>query len=77
MHNAFLLEAPLTDLDEVVAAMQRAMAEASAVVLDGFSLRTEARVFRYPARYRDPRGKAMWAIVRQLLRDRMSSGSSQ
>jgi hypothetical protein len=43
--------------------MRRYMAEASRVVLDGFELRTEARLVRHPAHYSDPRGEDMWRII--------------
>jgi DNA polymerase I len=39
-HDALLLEAPLEDLADTIRIIQAAMAEASEIVLDGFSLRT-------------------------------------
>lgn len=50
VHDALLIEAPLDELDETVAKTQELMAEASRVVLDGFELRSEAKVIRYPDR---------------------------
>jgi hypothetical protein len=43
------------------------MAEASAVVLDGFRLRADANVVRHPDRYVDPRGERMWSTVQAIL----------
>jgi len=63
VHDAILIEAPLDELDDAVEATQKVMADASTVVLDGFRLRSEAKIFRYPNRYMDERGKMMWDTV--------------
>jgi hypothetical protein len=68
VHDAVLICAPLERLDADVVAMQDAMQEASHVVLDGFQLRTDAAVVRYPDRYMDERGAVMWQRVMTLLR---------
>jgi len=67
IHDAILIEAPLDELDEIVRATQVLMAKASEIVLDGFSLRSEAKVIRYPDRYMDERGRAMWETVMGIL----------
>jgi DNA polymerase I len=67
VHDALLICAPLDRLEFDVAATQAAMAEASRIVLDGFELRSEAKVVRYPDRYSDPRGEMMWATSMQIL----------
>jgi hypothetical protein len=43
------------------------MAEASAVVLGGLQLRSDARLIRFPGRYQDERGLRMWATVCRVL----------
>jgi hypothetical protein len=43
------------------------MAEASAVVLAGFRLRSDAKVVRWPDRYMDERGREFWDRVMALL----------
>ena len=68
VHDAVLIAAPLERIEADVAAMQGAMAEASAAVLGGFVLGTEAKT--YPDRYRDPRGEVMWKRVSDLVRQR-------
>jgi hypothetical protein len=68
VHDAVLIEAPLDDLERAISVTQSAMAEASRIVLDGFQLRTEVEVVRYPARYTDPRGKVMWDTVMEIIR---------
>jgi DNA polymerase I-like protein with 3'-5' exonuclease and polymerase domains len=67
IHDAFLICVPLDRLEEDVAAMRAAMAEASQVVLGGFELGTDVSITRWPNRYMDPRGKVMWDRVMGLL----------
>ena len=67
VHDALLIEAPLCDLDDAIAATQAAMSDASAAVLGGFRLRSDAKVVRYPDRYMDDRGTVMWNTVQRLL----------
>ena len=66
VHDAILLEASLEDLDRDVARLREIMTEAGRVVLDGFPVRTEAEVVRWPHRYSDPRGAHMWQLVSEL-----------
>ena len=67
VHDALLVEGPIDEIEEVVAATQAAMREASAVVLGGFELRADAAIVRHPDRYMDSRGKHMWETVMGLL----------
>ena len=67
VHDAILIEAPLDELDEAVLKTQALMSEASAIVLDGFRLRSDAEVVCYPDRYKDERGIQMWDTVCKLL----------
>lgn len=60
------------NIKEVVTATQESMARASGLVLDGFILRTDTKIVRYPGRYSDKRGEAMWSRVMRLL-DEMES----
>jgi DNA polymerase I len=66
VHDALLVEAPLDILDAAIALTQELMLQASAVVLDGFRLRSDAKVVRHPDRYMDERGGKMWAQVIEL-----------
>jgi hypothetical protein len=67
VHDALLLHAPSEQVEAHVARLQHHMAEASAIVLGGPRLKTEAKAFRYPGRYSDKRGIEMWATVQRLL----------
>src|SRR4029453_2321569 len=62
VHDAILMMAPLDRLDEDVACMRAYMERASRVVLDGFRLRTDQHVFRYPERYSDPKGRGRFML---------------
>jgi hypothetical protein len=69
VHDALLVEGPIDDQDAIIDATRRAMREASEVVLPGFPLRTDVKVFRRPERYRDERGERVWQMVCQLLEE--------
>jgi hypothetical protein len=76
VHDAVLICAPLDRLEDDIAGMRAAMADASRVVLDGFELRTDATRVPdgtrelYPDRFQDTRGIAMWAKVVGLVSKR-------
>jgi hypothetical protein len=74
VHDAMLICAPLDQLEADIQRMRAAMAEASKIVLDGFELRTDATRIRYPDRYQDPRGTAMWNRVIELITKRVAAG---
>ena len=67
IHDAFLIEAPLDELEAAVVQTQTLMAEASRIVLDGFELGSDIKVTRHPDRYVDKRGAVMWNRVMALL----------
>jgi DNA polymerase I len=67
VHDAILIEAAVEGIDDAVRETQRAMREASEIILPGFSLRTDADIVCWPDRYRDERGAAMWATVCEIL----------
>ena len=67
VHDAVLIEAPLDELDATIEKAQAIMRKASAIVLDGFELGSDAKVVRYPERYMDERGLTMWNKVMNLI----------
>jgi hypothetical protein len=69
VHDALLIESRIDRIDDAAAECQAAMREASEVVLDGFGLRTDCRIVRWPDRYVDPRGVRFWETVLSLLDD--------
>ena len=73
MHDAIMICSSLDRLDADIERTRAAMAEASRAVLDGFELRTDVHVFRYPDRYADKRGTEMWRRATALL-ERVEAG---
>ena len=72
VHDALLIEAPEDRIDADVELLRELMRRASRVVLnvtpDGaHELRTDATIVRYPDRYMDSRGTAIWQNVLRLL----------
>ncbi len=67
IHDAILVEGPAQAIAATVADAQAAMREASAIVLGGFELETDADVVSYPNRYSDERGTEMWTSVLSIL----------
>ena len=69
IHDGFLIQAKLEDLDDAIATMQKAMDTASAQVLDGYVLRSDVEVVRYPDRYMDkrPSSARTWKMVWDLI----------
>lgn len=67
VHDALLIEAPEPQIDQAVCTTKEAMRAASAAVLGGFSLASDAKVIRHPDRYTDPRGVQMWNTVQAIL----------
>jgi DNA polymerase I len=70
VHDAFLICASIDRIESDVAVMRAAMVEASRAVLDGFEIRTDVHIVRYPDRYMDPRGEVMWDRVMGLIAKR-------
>ncbi len=67
VHDALLVEGPAEDIEEIVKRTQAAMREAGEIVLDGFELRTDAKIVRYPDRMTDDRGRVFFERVLELL----------
>jgi hypothetical protein len=68
VHDAFLIQAPESEIDRHVALMQEAMEIASRIVLDGFPLRSEVQqVIRYPDRFVDEKGAETWRWLLESL----------
>jgi DNA polymerase I-like protein with 3'-5' exonuclease and polymerase domains len=77
IHDAVLICAPLDRLEDDIASMRAAMAEASRIVLGGFELRSDATAIRYPDRFQDPRGTAMWSRVIELITRRATTAKEK
>ena len=62
-----MITAPVERIEEEVACMREHMRRASEIVLEGFSLSTDAVIVKYPDRYSDKRGKDFWSKIMNLL----------
>ena len=67
VHDAFLIAAPLDRLEADITAMRDMMTKAGRAVTGGLDIRTDAEIVRWPDRYKDERGRAMWEKVMSLL----------
>ena len=67
VHDAVLIEAPISSIEEVCARAQCLLEEASSSVLDGFRLRSDVDVICFPDRYMDERGERMWSRISEVL----------
>lgn len=76
IHDALLVEGPAGDIEAVVKATQAAMREASELVLPDFPLRSDARVFHWPDRYADDRGRDMWELVWRIMGELETAGAT-
>lgn len=68
IHDALLVEAPIDQIDAHVATLKQCMADASELVLgQGRVCRVDEEIIRYPDRYLDENGAAMWGQVMEIL----------
>lgn len=67
IHDAVLIEAGTHEILMVVERARVAMAEASAIILGDYELRTDTKIVQYPDRYLDERGRRMWETVMGIL----------
>jgi DNA polymerase-1 len=69
VHDALLIQFELDKEEETISKMEEAMREASHIVLNGFELRNDRRITRYPDRFIEPRGEAMWKLIWEIIED--------
>ena len=67
IHDAFLAEADADCAEEVSAALDQVMRDASRIVLRGYELRTDRQSIGAGEHYFDDRGLAMWETVTRLV----------
>jgi DNA polymerase-1 len=67
VHDALMAEADLDRAEEVSAALDQVMRDASSIVLQGHELPTDVQIVRPGERYYDDRGEEMWTTVNRLL----------
>jgi hypothetical protein len=69
VHDAVMIVSSLDTIDSDVERMRSFMAQASRLVLNGFELRTDVSITRYPDFYDCEKGREFWKTVSQLLEE--------
>lgn len=69
VHDAFLVGAPDDQIESAVATVSDCMRVASALVLDGFELRSDARIVRAGGTLIEPRGIPTWELITSFLKE--------
>ncbi len=67
VHDAFLIEAPIEEIESAVGRMTAAMDQACHLMLGHFTIRVETYTVRHPERFVDERGERMWRTVQEIL----------
>ena len=67
VHDAFLIEAPLNQIEAAADHTRRVMAESSRELFGGRELGSDVQIVRYPDRYIDEDGLEMWNRLRRAL----------
>src|SRR5262245_26375327 len=70
IHDAFVAQCGVRDIEGVSAGLDRAMRDAAAVVLRGYELPSDCHPIRPGERYFEKRGVEMWETVTELLAKR-------
>jgi|GEM_PF-1068439 len=66
VHDAIMIQAPISEIEEKVRIARKCMEDASEYVL-GFRIRTDEKTVCYPDHYNDPRGDWMWNKIWEIL----------
>ena len=69
VHDGFLIVSPLDRIEEDRERMLAIMKRAGEVVTGGLTIRVDDKIVRWPDRYMDKRGLAMWNKVMALLQE--------
>jgi DNA polymerase-1 len=67
VHDAFMAEGDVDQIEDVSMELDRVMRDASRVVLRGYELRTDWQIVRPGERFYDKRGVKMWETVTKLV----------
>jgi hypothetical protein len=70
VHDAFLIAAPVDQIDAEMARAKAIMEEAALTVTGGFPITVDAKPYPHGTRYSDKRGTRMWELVMGLLNER-------
>jgi DNA polymerase I len=77
VHDALVVEAAVSEIDDVVDATRSVMERASEAITGGLRVRVDAKVVRWPGRFSDPRGEGMWRVVSRLLAESVEAAADR
>jgi len=66
VHDAIIVESTIENINKTVKLARECMEEASKKVL-GLTIKTDAKIIRYPDRYMDERGEKMWNDIFDII----------
>ena len=71
VHDAILIESKLDQADAEAALLKVKMTEAARIVLNGFELRLDCRIFKYPDTFdpAKPKAKHVWELINKLIEE--------
>ena len=72
IHDAILIESDTDKIDEAVAKTKLAMRKASEMILPGFALESDVKIFRFPERFVEKDAIDLWSIISSKLIDLQS-----
>ncbi len=67
VHDAFLIESTIENIEHDVARMRACMARASANVLGGFRLQSDAEIIRFPSRFGEDKHSRLWNVAMEVV----------
>jgi DNA polymerase I len=70
VHDGFMIVSPLDRLEHDAERMRAIMTKAGSVVTGGLPIRVDCDLVRFPDRYVDERGRAMWDRIMGLMKRR-------
>jgi hypothetical protein len=69
VHDAVLIQAPITEIESAATEAQLCMNDASAAILAGFILRVDRDIYRFPERFHDEKGEATWRTISEIVEE--------
>ena len=76
VHDGFMIVSSLDRLEHDAEHMRAIMTKASSVVTGGLPIRVDCEPVRFPDRYVDKRGQAMWDRIMGLLKRRSTAAEA-
>ena len=76
VHDAYLVETPISEINAAAAKTQECMEKASRIILDGHALRSDAQIFCFPERFPESNGLDTWELFQKFLADNPSPSLS-